>query len=252
MTIDLNCDLGEGGPHDAVLMQFVSSANIACGGHAGDEETMAAAVDLARRHGVAIGAHPGYLDPVHFGRREVALSSEETAELVLRQVALLARITGPSLHHVKLHGALYASVSRDVERAGAVVAALADRWPRLVVYALAGSGFASLARNAGLAVAAEAFLDRGYAGDGSLLPRSAPGAVTCDPRVAAARALRFVQAGLVTSAAGADLAIRADTLCIHGDGADPVSIASAVRNALDKAGVIVRAPAARGERTDAN
>ena len=245
MTIDLNCDLGEGGVHDATLMPLISSANIACGGHAGDETTMAAAVDLARRHGVAIGAHPGYLDIAGFGRREVPLTPEATADLVLQQVAALARIAGPRLHHVKLHGALYATVNRDLDRAAAVVAALADHWPRLAVYALAGSPFASLARSAGLAVAAEAFLDRGYAVDGTLLPRSAPGAVIRDPLAAAARACRFVEAGLVASVAGTDLAIRPDTLCLHGDGSDPVSLARAVRNALDDAGVAVRPPAGR-------
>ncbi|NBW86381.1 MAG: LamB/YcsF family protein [Planctomycetia bacterium] len=250
MTIDLNCDLGEGGPHDAMLMPLVSSANIACGGHAGDEGTMAAAVDLARRHGVAIGAHPGYRDAAHFGRRDVPLTAAATADLVLHQVAALARIAGTLLHHVKLHGALYNRVSHDTESAAAVVAALASHWPGLVVYALADSPFVALARSAGLAVAAEAFLDRGYAADGALLPRSSPGAVICDPRAAAVRARRFVQVGLVTSVAETDLGIRPDTLCIHGDGADPVSLARAVRDALDQAGVAVRPPAGRRARTE--
>lgn len=245
MSIDLNCDLGEGGPHDAALLPLVSSVNVACGGHAGDERTMAAIVELARRHDVAIGAHPGYRDAGGFGRRERSLSPTATVDLVLQQIEVFARIAGAALHHVKLHGALYTTVSHDEERGGAVAAALAAHWPRLVVYALAGCPFGGLARQAGLAVAEEAFLDRGYAADGTLLPRSTPGGLIDDPAEAASRACRLALAGLVTTAAGTDLAIRPDTLCIHGDGADSLACARAVRMALDRAGVVVHTSAGR-------
>jgi KipI family sensor histidine kinase inhibitor len=244
-TVDLNCDLGEGMEHDAALMPLISSANIACGGHAGDERTMAAAVALARRHGVAIGAHPGHDDRQHFGRRERLLSPESAAALVLGQIAALATHAGADLHHVKLHGALYHQVDDDDALAAAVAAALRARFPGLVVYARAGGALARLARAEGLAVAEEAFIDRAYRGDGRLAPRSTPGAVIADVAAAADRARRLVGAGCIEAIDGTHLAIRADTLCIHGDGMDPVALAAAVRDALGRAGVAIRPPGGR-------
>jgi UPF0271 protein len=245
MTIDLNCDLGEGMPHDAELMALISSANIACGGHAGNRETMATAVTLARRHGVAIGAHPGHADREHFGRIEHPLSPAAAAALVLSQIAALASLAGSDLHHVKLHGALYHQAGRDAALAAAIATALATHHRGLVVYALAGSVLAREARAAGLAVAEEAFIDRAYLADGSLAPRTRPGAVVTDPAGAAAQARRLVHEGRVVTLDGADLALRPDTLCIHGDGAAPVAIARAVCEEIAHGRIEIRAAAGR-------
>lgn len=236
-TIDLNCDLGEGAPHDAAVMPLVTSANIACGGHAGDEATMAATVALARRHGVAIGAHPGHVDRAHFGRWERPIAPADAAALVVEQVARLAAVAGEPPRHVKLHGSLYHQVARDELLAGAVADAIAARWPTMIVIAPAGSVLVSVARTHGLAVAEEAFIDRAYQADGSLVDRAQPGAVIADPWEAAERAVRFVRDGAVEAADGVRLALTADTLCIHGDGVDPVALATAVREALERAGI---------------
>lgn len=238
-TIDLNCDLAEGAPHDAAVMPLVTSANIACGGHAGDEATMAATVALARRHGVAIGAHPGHPDREHFGRRLLAIAPEAAAALVVEQVARLAAVAGEPPRHVKLHGGLYHQVACDAALAAAVADGLAARWPDTILVAPAGSLLVSVARARGLAVAEEAFIDRAYAADGSLVPRSEPGAVIADPREAARRAVLLVREGCVAATAGGVARLHADTLCIHGDGPDPVGLAAAVREALGRAGIRV-------------
>lgn len=236
-AIDLNCDLGEGGTHDAALMPLVSSANIACGGHAGDRGTMADAVALARRHGAAIGAHPGHPDRGHFGRRELPITPEEAAALVVRQVSTLADVAGEAPRHVKLHGGLYHHVGRDRGLAAAVVDALADHWPQVVVVAFAGSVLVDVARCRGLAVAEEAYIDRAYATDGTLVPRSRPDALINGADEAAARAVRLACAGVVATVDGSELPIRADTLCIHGDGPNAVAIARATRAALEGVGM---------------
>jgi UPF0271 protein len=238
--IDLNADLGEGGPHDAALMPLVSSANIACGGHAGDAASMAAAVALARRHGVAIGAHPGHADREHFGRRELAITPAAAAGLVVEQIGRLEAVVGEPLRHVKLHGGLYHQAARDEPLAAAVAGAIAVRWPGMMLVAPAGSRLVAVARARGLAVAEEAFLDRAYAADGSLVPRSQPGALIADATSAAARAVRLARQGVVEASDGATVAIRADTLCLHGDGPDPAGLAAAVREALARAGIAVQ------------
>ncbi len=238
-TIDLNCDLGEGGLHDADLMPLVSSANIACGGHAGDAGTMAAAVALARLHGVAIGAHPGHADREHYGRRELPITPAEAAALVIDQVAVLEAVAGEPPRHVKLHGGLYHQAGRDEAVGEAVVRAILARWPRMVLVAFAGSPLVAIARRRGLAVAEEAFLDRAYAADSSLLPRSQPGAMIDDPREAAARAVRLVCEGVVEAIDGTLLPIAADTLCVHGDGPQAVAILTAARAVLQDASVSI-------------
>ena len=237
-TIDLNCDLGEGAPHDAELMPLVTSANIACGGHAGDETTMAATVALARQHGVAIGAHPGHADREHFGRRELPIAPDAAAALVVEQVERLEAVAGEPPRHVKLHGGLYHQVARDAELATAVLDAVAGRWPGIVFFAPAGSTFVAMARSRGLAVAEEAFIDRAYSADGSLVPRSRPGAVIADPQAAAERAVRLAREGSIAAIGGGEASIGADTLCLHGDGLDPVTLARAVRRALVAAGIL--------------
>lgn len=241
-TIDINCDMGEGAGHDAELMPLISSANIACGGHAGDPDTMRATVDLARQHGVAIGAHPGYPDREHFGRRDLGLGTTATVEAILRQIDALAHIAGPLLHHVKLHGAIYHRVGVDRELADALARGLTTHHPELVVCAAAGSAFLDRCRRLGLAVIEEAFVDRGYADDGSLAPRSTPGAVIGDPATSAGQARSLAVEGCVRSLGGRTLPIHADTLCLHGDGPDPVATATAVRQALERAGLRVAAP----------
>src|SRR4051812_26732015 len=173
-TIDLNCDLGEGAGHDAELMPLITSANIACGAHAGDLETMIETVELAARRKVGIGAHPGYFDLENFGRTERAITGDEASRLVLMQVEQFYEIAGSALRHVKLHGALYNQVARDPALAEAVVADLARLWPDLILFALAGSPLAKIASSRGIAVAEEVFADRTYQPDGTLTPRSQP------------------------------------------------------------------------------
>jgi len=241
-SVDLNCDLGEGSAHDAALMSLVSSANIACGGHAGDDATMAVAVALARRQGVAIGAHPGHADRLQFGRRERAITAGAAATLVVEQVGRLEAVAGEPPRHVKLHGGLYHQVARDEPLAVAVVEAIAARWPGMLLLAPAGSRLVAVARGRGLKVAEEAFIDRAYAADGTLVPRSRPGAVIGDAEAAAERAVRLVREGVVTAIDGGELAIRADTLCLHGDGPEPVGLAIAVRAAFAAASIAVRPP----------
>ncbi|MFM7245196.1 MAG: 5-oxoprolinase subunit PxpA [Planctomycetaceae bacterium] len=247
--IDLNADVGEGVATDAVLIPLVSSANVCAGAHAGDAALMAETVRLAVRHGVAVGAHPGHPDRGHFGRRPLPISPAAAAVLVDEQIAAVAAHAGGNLHHVKLHGGLYHQVGGDPALAEAVAGILAARWPWLVVYAASGSVLARVAREGGLAVAHEAFIDRGYRVDGTLVPRGEAGAAIDDPAAAAARAVRMVTEGVVQTAAGSDLAIDADTLCIHGDGPRAVEIAAAVREALTAAGVAIRRPTARAHPT---
>lgn len=244
-TIDLNCDLGEGAVHDAALMPLLTSANICCGLHAGSSDLMAATVRLALQHGVAIGAHPGHADRDHFGRREIAVTPSECAEVIESQIVAVATVAGAALHHVKLHGGLYHQVGREAPLAEAVATMLAARWPQLVVYAQAGSLFARVAHGRGLVVAQEAFIDRRYLADGTLAPRSASGATLDDPAEAAAQAVRLAAEGVVCTVDGAEIRVEADTLCIHGDGPRAIEIAAAVRAALAAVGIDVRAATGR-------
>ncbi len=240
LRIDLNCDLGEGAPHDAALMPLITSANIACGAHAGDPETMRATVALAQRHGAAIGAHPGFADRASFGRRELTLPRGEIIGTVRAQIALLASMA--PLRHVKPHGALYHMAARDAAVADAVAAAIHETDPALVVFAPPASALSRAAAARGLRVAAEVFADRTYQPDGSLTPRSEPGALITDPHAAAAQILRILQEGTVPTTGGAAFAIVADTVCIHGDGPSPVEFAHRLRAELSAAGITLRAP----------
>lgn len=248
-AIDLNCDLGEGAGHDAELMPLVSSANVAAGAHAGGGDVLVATVRLATTCGVAVGAHPGHADRAHFGRRERPLTPEEAATVIDEQIVAVARAAGSALHHVKLHGGLYHQVSRDPTLAGRVASMLASRWPRLVVYAAAGSALVAAARAVGLMVAEEAFPDRQYAADGTLVPRSRADAVIDATAEVAARAVRLATAGRVASIDGRDIVVPADTLCIHGDAPRAVAVAHAVRAALVAAGVRIRVPDGRAWET---
>ena len=252
LTIDLNCDLGEGGTADEALMPLITSANIACGGHAGDDATMRATLRLARQHGVGAGAHPGHEDPAHFGRRELAVTPAAAAELVRKQterIRGLATEEGVILGHVKLHGALYNQTARDPALASAVVRALATGFPGLPLVVLAGSVLEEIARRElGAPVRAEAFADRAYERGGSLRARGLPGALLPDADAAERQVLQLIRTGRVRTWDGGETPLRADTLCLHGDGADPVGFARRLRSALAAAGVRVQgfpAPALR-------
>jgi UPF0271 protein len=238
--IDLNCDLGEGAGHDAELMPLITSANIACGAHAGDLQTMIETVELALSHGVAIGAHPGYFDLENFGRRERAITPDEAGRLVVRQVEQLYEVAGAKLRHVKLHGALYNQVSADAALADGVVSELARLWPNLILYALSGSALARSARVRGLRVAEEVFADRTYQRDGRLTPRSQGNALITDEAVAVAQVMRMVQQGVVRATDGSDWPIRADTVCVHGDGPNAVAFAGRLRDELASTGIALK------------
>jgi UPF0271 protein len=246
-SIDLNADVGEGAGFDDELVPLVSSVNIACGAHAGDPGTMRTAVALALRHGAAIGAHPGFADRAHFGRRELPVPPAEAGALVVGQARILQEVAaglGARVGHVKLHGALYNIAARERAVAAAVAeaileAALESGTPWRLV-ALAGSELLRAGRARGLAVAGEAFADRAYARDGSLVARSEPGAVITDPDAAAAQALRIAREGTVRALDGTQVPVEADTICIHGDSPSAAAIARRIRAALESAGIAVR------------
>jgi UPF0271 protein len=243
--IDLNCDLGEGAPHDEELMPLVTSANIACGGHAGNTETMRKTVELALRHGVAVGAHPGFEDPAGFGRKESLLTAAEVRALVLRQIRALDRIArscGACVVHVKPHGALYNLAARDAALAAAVAEAVRESDPGLILVGLSGSKLLVAGRACGLRVASEVFADRTYQPDGSLTPRSRSDAMIVDPVVAVSRVLRMVGEGAVIATDGTQVLIVADTICVHGDGPHAVEFARGLRNGLAAAGIAIMAP----------
>lgn len=248
-TIDLNGDVGEAtDPHgmarDEALLPLLTSANVACGFHASDPLTIGTTVHLARRHGVAVGAHPGFPDRAGFGRRVLAVRPEECEADVIYQVGALSgfcRAAGVRLQHVKPHGALYHQASRDEGLADAVARSIRAVDPGLILVAPPGSALAAAGERAGLRVAREAFVDRGYAADGTLIPRGHPGAVIDDPRQAARQALALASEGRVRSVGGVDVSVPADTLCLHGDHPRALEIALAVREALAAAGVWVRA-----------
>lgn len=245
--IDFNCDLGEGCGDDAAIVPFISSASIACGGHAGDEASMRASVALCLQHGVAIGAHPSFVDREHFGRRELDLGPGAIHVLVLAQVRRLKAACdalGTRLRHVKPHGALYNLASRDADVADAVASAVRAIDPALWLYALSGSALAEAGRLAGLQVAEEAFAERRYTADGQLAPRGTPGAVidTLDAALAQVRGL--LRNGEVDALDGPRVPLHADTLCLHGDRPDAARFAAALRATLEAEGFTIAPPGA--------
>jgi len=225
IKIDLNCDMGEldDAAHEAALMAYITSANIACGGHAGDARTMERTARLALGRGVRIGAHPGYPDRENFGRVEIAMTAEAIADTVYAQIARLDDVVqrlGGAIVHVKPHGALYNVAVRHADVARAIAQGAA-RWnPQTTLFGLAGSPMLDVWREMGMTVAGEAFADRRYEPDGTLRARQFPDALITDPREAAAQALRFARQGL------------AETICVHGDTPGSVAILKACRNAL--------------------
>ncbi len=241
--IDFNCDLGEG-CDDVAVMAYISSANIACGVHAGDAETMRRTVALCIEHGVALGAHPSFGDREGFGRREMEYAPEEIHDLVLRQVRALsdaAAVHGARLAHVKPHGALYNMAARDAVLAGAIARAVHAFDPTLILYALSGSALTAAGERAGLRVAHEVFAERRYEADCTLTPRSHPDAVIRTLDAALAQVRGIVRDGSVVARTGERIGLRADTLCLHGDRVDAAAFARAVRDALHDDGVAIHA-----------
>ena len=248
VRVDLNSDLGESfGPwamgQDAALMASITSANVACGFHAGDPTAMRATVTLARTHGVAIGAHPGFPDLVGFGRREIKATPQEVEDFVLYQVAALAGIAsaqGVRLQHVKAHGALYNMACRDRSLADAIARAVAAFDKTLILFGLPKSELIEAGERAGLRVAAEVFADRAYERDGSLASRSTPGSVIHDEAVVVERAIRMVRDRQVVATDGSVIPLDADTICLHGDTPGAADLARSVRSGLEAAGIAIR------------
>ncbi len=246
--IDLNADMGESfgaytlGDDDA-LLQSVTSANIACGFHAGDPSTMARAVASCAARGVALGAHPGLPDLAGFGRRALAVTPAEVRDLVTYQVGALAAFAarhGQRLQHVKPHGALYNMAERDPAIAAAIAQATSEADAALILMGLSGGRLVAAGRELGLRVTQEVFADRSYAPDGTLTPRGLPGAVLHDSAQVAARIVRLVTEGKIAASDGSELVPIADTICLHGDSPAAAGLAAAVRKALEAVGVAVR------------
>jgi UPF0271 protein len=247
VTIDLNSDLGESFGSwtmgaDAEVLTLVSSANVACGFHAGDPSTLRRTCTLAAEAGVSVGAHVAYRDLAGFGRRFLDVHPEELTDEVIYQIGALqamAAASGTSVRYVKPHGALYTAITHHEGQAAAVVAAVLAVDPTLPVVVLPGTVMERAARDEGLRTVPEAFADRAYTADGRLVPRGAPGAVIHDPEEAASRAVRIATEGTVEAITGEVVTLRAETVCVHGDTPGAVAIAAAVRQGLGAAGVTV-------------
>ncbi len=245
LSVDLNSDLGEGAGHDAELLQLVSSANIACGRHAGSPEMMRETIGAAMAQGVAVGAHPGFDDRENFGRREIKLSAEESFRLVQEQLAefqTIAESLGASPRHMKPHGALYNMAAHDEALADAIVRAVNSIDPKLVIYAPAASALARAAVAGEVRVAREVFADRNYLPDGTLVPREHPEALLHDAKAAADRVYGMLREGQVRAIDGSEVRVDADTICVHGDTPGAVDFARQLRLALRQMGIVV-APA---------
>lgn len=244
-ALDLNADLGEGMPGDAALLDIVSSASIACGGHAGDETTMRLTLRAAKARGVAVGAHPGFADREHFGRRRLYLPPEELDEQVRGQVRMLVEFAeeeGVPVRYLKLHGALANMAAEEPAVAAMCFAAVTGLVPGLSVLAIDDSAQVEVAVTFGYPVVREAYADRAYQPNGLLVPRSEPGAVLHDAGEIAERAVRLARAGELVAIDGSVIETKATSLCIHGDTGEAVAIAIAVRQALEAEGISIRAP----------
>ncbi|WP_375435443.1 LamB/YcsF family protein [uncultured Hymenobacter sp.] len=247
-SVDLNCDMGESFGayslgHDEAILPFVTSANIACGFHAADPATMKRTVRLALQHQVALGAHPGLPDLVGFGRREMAVSAEEVYDMTVYQLGALqafVRAEGGTLHHVKPHGALYNMAAVNPALAEAIAEAVYRVHPEACLYGLAGSALISAGQKLGLATAHEVFADRTYQPNGTLTPRRQPNALITDATAAINQVVRMVKEGQVQALSGETVAIQADTVCLHGDGAHALEFAQQIRAALQQQGISVQ------------
>lgn len=238
MKIDLNCDMGENIGNDEEIMPYITSANIACGFHAGDEVSMRNTVRLARKYGVAVGAHPGWKDKEGFGRREMSLPPKEVEGMILYQIGTLyaiAKAEGVELHHVKPHGALYNQAAKDKTLAEAIVRAVKQFNAELILVGLAGSALIEAGQEAGLRVANEGFPDRNYNPDGTLVSRKQPNAIIESPEDVAAHAVSLAREGIDFSRRRVPI----DTLCLHGDHPQAARNARQVQEALGKSGIEV-------------
>lgn len=248
-AIDINCDMGEGMGTDATLFPFISSANIACGAHAGDVDIMRRTIELAIAHGVAIGAHPSYPDRQRFGRVDIlgsSLSMSALEDSLFAQLRILdeaCRGLGVHMQHVKPHGALYNRAARDEAVSELIARVVAQFDPALLLYGLSGSVMAPAAATAGLRFVSEAFADRTYQPDGSLTSRTQPGALIEAPLAVVSQVLTMVRRGQVTVAGGGEIPLRVETICLHGDGAHAVAFAASIHAALTAGGVRIAAPA---------
>lgn len=247
MKVDLNADLGESfGAYrcgmDGEVVRYISSANIACGFHASDPSVMRETVSMAKEHHVAVGAHPGYPDLQGFGRRNMAVSPADLKNMVQYQIGALNAFCNAlkvPLKHVKPHGAMYNMAAKDERLAAAIAEGIMEVNPKLILLGLSDSFLLSAAAEAGLKTASEVFADRAYQPDGSLVPRNMEGALIQDEEAAVRRCIRMVKEGVVTSIDGKDIPIKADSICLHGDGEKAVVFAGKIREALIKAGIEV-------------
>jgi 5-oxoprolinase (ATP-hydrolysing) subunit A len=248
-TIDLNCDMGESYGAwkmgaDAQIMPYITSANIACGFHAGDPATIRKTVKLAVDHGVAIGAHPSLPDLMGFGRRVMQIKPQEMYDLIVYQagaVKAFAEAAGGKLHHVKCHGALYNMSTDDIELSQAMAQAVKDLGDEVIMYGLANSPMLETARKLGVRVAGEAFADRGYTDAGRLASRDDPKGMIVNEAQSVAQALQIIESGAVTSTSGKQVAVSAQTICLHGDQPDAVAFAKALRGVFAGRGISVAA-----------
>jgi len=248
LCVDLNADLGEGSGHDAELFELISSANIATGFHAGDSDTMHAAISAAQKHGVAVGAHPSFFDRENFGRKELTISNEEVFDAVAYQLGIFQAIASAldvRPNHVKPHGALYNMAVRHAKLADAIARAIKSTDPRLILFAPDKSDLARAGETHGLQIAREIFADRNYLNDGWLVPRTRPDALLHDPKEAAQRVLRMLREGKVRSVEGGDVAVRGETICVHGDTPGAVEFARELRTQLESESVKINAPKSR-------
>jgi UPF0271 protein len=243
LTVDLNCDMGEGCANDAALMDYVSSVNIACGFHAGDANTMRRTVETAIEKGVAIGAHPGYRDRDNFGRTPMHLPLDEVRDIVTEQVNALRDVcgeAGATMRHIKPHGALYNQAVRDADLGRVIAQAVADIDKDLVYFGLSGSLMIDEAQKVGLLTASEVFADRTYASDGSLTPRTELNALIHETNAAVTQALDMIKYGRVRTIDGIMVNICADTVCLHGDAENALEFARAIYEALSYSGIAIR------------
>ena len=242
-SVDLNCDMGEGMANDALIIPFTSSANIACGFHAGDEHIMQQTIELALQNNVAIGAHPSFPDKKNFGRTNMNFNAVEICDMVKQQVELLANIAvknNCSLHHVKPHGALYNMASRDETIATAICKAIKETHPTLVLYAQSGNKLISIAETLQIKTCSEVFADRTYQPDGSLTPRTAPNALLQNEKNVAAQVLQMVKENSVTTISGEKIPVKAGTICIHSDGDHAVEFAKLIYELLHSNNISIR------------
>ena len=243
-AIDINCDMGEGIGNDEMIMPFVSSANIACGFHAGNEEMIRQTIELAKKNNVAIGAHPSFFDKENFGRTEIQMTADQVYDIIILQLRIIRKIAEhqrAKLHHVKPHGALYNMSAKDPAMAKAIAQAVKDFDEELILFGLSGSHSIREAGKLNLKTASEVFADRTYQDDGTLTPRSQANALVEDTQKSVIQVLQMVKDGIVTSISGNKVSITADTICVHSDGKNAVALTRTLNEALRKASIKIRA-----------